>query len=1125
MLSAFLGLAAMSLVLGTDMRAPMAVLSVDGLILIALGVLLRREVSVLLGTLGLYGGAVCGLFYLQPSPGVGVLAVAALALLGLGTAAVLTHGQEGESFRYRVGRAVFRAVCMVTLGTVLWVGLPMPGVSSSGDDVAGFGLVAVLVIAVAATLRQPLATVLAVPALVRAVLGGLALFGTGLGDDWTPVALSLGALIWLGAWQWLERILPWRGPGPPADLSEPLTGTVLGLGAVLVQLAGFWSLQDAWQVGSFPWPLALGMGTGALVLGLAGVLGRQGWCVSLAVFELAFAGILAAASLGFTPGHLAGGIGVAVAAILAALAPRLVRRVEQQELLSRSAVPAGLVLGALTGLWFVGARLGAIPDPLPQQGAWSLMNGALLLVGLGLFQSRGGSPPLRTSAAALAGTLFVLVPIAFLDLVQARGGLYPFAFLGTAALLYVFARRQRAALGLILFQGASATIVGLAVGRGDTTGTWLQLATFVGAALMALAVLRQAPGRPFTYPASLLLFLGLIGALCLDIADGLLAMAPRYQVALLLTIAAGFVFAGPRMRVPLSRAAALTVAVPIFVVTGLAFGRLAISVFTQELFRADLFGPGFTSTLDLTAIAFVAMGVILGLSWKNGFQALLTSSVVLAAFATAPINGLLEWSRAVFWRPDVECATAAVLISCVALWKRRRSPGVSGRRASAGSGVTAAYVLAGLGLLLTSGELRHISTPLTVLVATAVPLLVLRRAASGSHATLHGFGTLATLWAWTIYMVPEGQPPMEILPLLGFEAAALGWLLPLWGRVVGHPSQGDRALLQMSSVGVFCLALALACVAINSVALGLFQLAPADGVLLTLGVLACALVGAVALAMSAKRAEFIHLFLLAIIGLYAFLALRTEWLSLMDGHHQDALIVMAMTLFVVAKMATTERRRELCRAAIFLPLPGLLGLLVESPEGRTVTLFLITVTYGLGSLTARRRSLGFLALLFLNLALFSLWLSRGIYDPAFYGVPAGASILLLTEIVHRQIRAPHTGALRFCGLALLYGSVAIQILRVEEPGHALVLFGLGLVSVITGFLRNRNDLVLAGTLAVVIDVIAYLAVHGLEQDFIGPFLLIASGITVLTVATMTARRRARKEQTTKREVPHERNSR
>ena len=97
------------------------------------------------------------------------------------------------------------------------------------------------------------------------------------------------------------------------------------------------------------------------------------------------------------------------------------------------------------------------------------------------------------------------------------------------------------------------------------------------------------------------------------------------------------------------------------------------------------------------------------------------------------------------------------------------------------------------------------------------------------------------------------------------------------------------------------------------------------------------------------------------------------------------------------------------------------------------------------------------------------------------------------------------------GLVVLYGSIAVQVLRVEEPAHAVLLFAVGLGAVIAGFWRRRDDYLIAGAAAVVVDVVAYLFRHGLERDFTGAALLIASGLTVLFVGVAARRRREQRQ--------------
>jgi len=125
-------------------------------------------------------------------------------------------------------------------------------------------------------------------------------------------------------------------------------------------------------------------------------------------------------------------------------------------------------------------------------------------------------------------------------------------------------------------------------------------------------------------------------------------------------------------------------------------------------------------------------------------------------------------------------------------------------------------------------------------------------------------------------------------------------------------------------------------------------------------------------------------------------------------------------------------------------------------------------------------------------------------------VPAGLSLLIGAETLRSQLTERARSALIIAGLGLLYGSVGVQVFQVERPVHALVLFGTGLTAVGVGLARQRNDYLVMGTLAIVLDVLGYLLRNGFERDFIGAGLLVGSGLTLLCVATILTRRRRAK---------------
>jgi hypothetical protein len=247
-----------------------------------------------------------------------------------------------------------------------------------------------------------------------------------------------------------------------------------------------------------------------------------------------------------------------------------------------------------------------------------------------------------------------------------------------------------------------------------------------------------------------------------------------------------------------------------------------------------------------------------------------------------------------------------------------------------------------------------------------------------------------------------------------------------------------------------------------------------------------------------------HAAVVAAVVAYAFGAQRTTALAVFTGHHLKVVSVLGIGLLHLARRANPPIGLALARAALVLPLPGALAALLGAGADAALGLFVAAVVYGYASLALVRRWLAWVAAALLNAALFALWRDAGIVDPAFYGVPAGLTFLAGGELARRPAARR---ALWYLGLVVLYGSIAVQVARIEQPVHALALFAAGLAAVAVGFLRRRNDYLLAGTAAVVVDVIAYLARHGLERDFVGAALLVGAGLTVLAAAVAARRRR------------------
>ncbi|MEW6744416.1 MAG: hypothetical protein AB1486_16810 [Planctomycetota bacterium] len=416
-------------------------------------------------------------------------------------------------------------------------------------------------------------------------------------------------------------------------------------------------------------------------------------------------------------------------------------------------------------------------------------------------------------------------------------------------------------------------------------------------------------------------------------------------------------------------------------------------------------------------------------------------------------------------------------------------------------------------LLLTAGELRdEPSTPLTFLVATLVPGVLAVQSRRAVHAEVMSFGLVATAWVYAIYAVPEtGKPFPEILPLLGAIAGVLATMNHAVSLGIGQAAAKPAALDLISRLRRVATVVALLGIAVllaNLVIMGA-RLTDLSGVVLGF---ACGLLGALVffwLARNAAQPVFLRFGVASLVVLYAFLANRSELLSLLKGYHFHAMVVFGAGFMMLGDGAAARFKKAFMFDGLLLPLPGLVLSLIELSASGAAVLFLAAVAYGLAYLRSRHAALGIFSLVLVNLAIFTLWQHHGFVDPALYGVPAGLTLLLGAELARGRLAVPARTLLVAGAFALVYGSVAVQVFRVEEPLHAIVLFGIGLIGVVGGLLLRRNSYLVAGTAAVVLDVVAYLARHGLERDFLGAVLLVTSGVTLLVVGAIVARRRRR----------------
>ncbi len=551
--------------------------------------------------------------------------------------------------------------------------------------------------------------------------------------------------------------------------------------------------------------------------------------------------------------------------------------------------------------------------------------------------------------------------------------------------------------------------------------------------------------------------LALGGALAVGLSGpvllGLGRLHPAWLPALWGLLGLGVVGWAARDRA-LSRGAARLVAGILGLLAALPLGLFTWAVQVSEPSLAALPGPYGALPLAsalLPAVVYVAAPVPHRAAW-----------VSLAALPLVHALPLAQWGLAGagrFLRPDVELGLLAALAF-------GRAPRV-------------AVALAAGAALATTGDVAHATTPLTF---TALVLLPLRRGRAGAEVALY-LGVLAA-FAWLAFGVPRtGTSPWEILPVFALVAAATPWLVPPRLRAL----LAERGPRVERLLGAF----ALAAVGVNLAARGAHEAGSSVA-------LCAAVATGLVIALGARRRS-VDVALAAGALLHAFLATRTTWLAPIDGYH--TLLWSAVGLGCVLRGHAARVR------AYGLALP-LAAVLANVPEhaGSALASLAAALVYGVAGRLRGTSLHTWLSLAFLNVAAVRMLLAAGVADPSFYGVPLGLSLVAATRLERAHLGEARAGVLQLVGLTLAYGTLAVQVLRVEAPAHALVLFVAGLVTVAAGARTRRGDLLVAGVAVVVLDVVLHLVKSGFARDFGAAGLLVAAGAVVLAAAALHARR-------------------
>lgn len=1037
----------------------------------------------LLVTLGL-----CALSVVSTDPRapMAVLAADGLVLLGIGL--WLRH-------------ALFVALAPLTLvgsgiAAAVWLGsTPIQGLLLT-ECLVGLALIAAVPLARRRDLHRPLMWAAGLP------LMALGLAALALPPE--PLALPAFALLALGAG------LRARHAGSPAWTVAaatmalgliPPTLDLLGLGithratvavgALLIaaELHRTLRARPRRSAGLPPWILPVGL-TAALGLWLVAGPSNPVHPATLALLALLWAHaayrlhvapaapvatlLLAGAA---TWGALRAGLPRPVVALAPALIGLLTLVLARRDRPRIRRVRVGLVdAGALASL--AGAVLGVllVADGLPPYAG--LIPLTLAFVAFALAPETRSAPVLHHLA--------LLVPVAAAIVAaqgEGRGAFVPL-LIGPMAYVALDAARRRGvsplphadrfAAALVL---ATALPFGLAILLDDMlqsgpASSALPLALLTG---LCASTVRRHP-RAATAITLLLGILTLWGPVALR----LLPVPAAYRTTLI--AATGLLIAVGAHRVGLHRGTARVIA-------GLIAAGLCLPILPwtgARLIGETHITPGGLGAAPLTVLLLTWAALVVALAPRR-------HRWTTAALAAVPLVAQWPVLSGLFGThaPALELAALALAVA-------RR-----GRLAAIALGVTA--------LVATGGAIRSPLFALTLTAVAALPLLVARRPERGPAIEVTVYAIFAAATAWLIALVPSsGRGPAEILPIVGLIAALIAALVEgagpraLDGLRTRAPELADALDARIRRTLVALGALATLPLLVN---MALMHPRTAPTVVLLAGLLTVSLLLATAArhARRTGRRAAVDAALLALALGHAFAVARSDLLAALDGHHLVLWAVAAPALRVVGGVGPlTVRLRS---RALLLPIPALIATLPDHGQS-AVACLLAATTWGLAARQLARPVLTGLGLTLLLAAACRVGLAMHVVDPTFYGLPAGLTLIVGAWIEREGLGRRAVEILQLAGIAIADLSVAVQVVRLDHPAHAVLLFTLGLATVAVGWRRKRGDLMIAGATAVVVDVTLHLLRTGFARGFLAAALLIGAGAVILAVAGQHTRMRS-----------------
>ena len=172
----------------------------------------------------------------------------------------------------------------------------------------------------------------------------------------------------------------------------------------------------------------------------------------------------------------------------------------------------------------------------------------------------------------------------------------------------------------------------------------------------------------------------------------------------------------------------------------------------------------------------------------------------------------------------------------------------------------------------------------------------------------------------------------------------------------------------------------------------------------------------------------------------------------------------------------------------------------------SLSLFLVAGFYFWRGVERRQPRWHVLAAAVANVALALLWHDLRLDDPQFYMVPLGASVLLLVQVLKRELPAATHDPLRYLGALLVLVSPAFHIVGGSWL-HLLTLMLLSLAVMLAAMALRVRAMLYAGTAFLVADLVAMVVRGSIDQPSVLWIAGLAVGAGVLALGALAERNR------------------